>query len=173
MTGSRTESSTANFVMISAQARDALKAAARASSKREHGGILIGYRDTHGITIHDIIEVTDTTATRTRYLRRENPARQALTEYLDRPGLEQTLGYVGEWHTHPAPAPPSSTDHHAMRIMARRNRQPVTLVVAALQLDRRNAHLYALISNPERIRSRALGQFDPAEIRVTGSHPPR
>ncbi|RMB57824.1 Mov34/MPN/PAD-1 family protein [Tessaracoccus antarcticus] len=164
-------SSAAAFVTISPQARDALTVAARASSEREHGGILIGYRDTHGITIDDIIEVTDTTATRTRYLRRENPARRALTAYLDRPGLEPTLGYVGEWHTHPAPAPPSSTDHHAMRTMVRRNRQPVALVVAALQSDRRNVHLYALISNPERIHSRVFGQFDPAEIKMTGSRP--
>lgn len=156
---------------ISPQARDALKVAGRKSSEREHGGILIGYRDTHGITIDDIVEVTDSSATRTSYLRRENPARRALTEYLDRPGLEQTLGYVGEWHTHPEPSPPSSTDHHAMRTMARRNCQPVALVVAALQSDRRNVHLYALVSKPERIRSRAFGQFDPSEIRMTGSRP--
>lgn len=161
------------FVAISPQARDALKVAARASSTREHGGILIGYRETHGITIDDIIEVTDISATRTSYLRRENPARRVLAAYLDRPGLEQTLGYVGEWHTHPAPVPPSPTDHHAMRTMARRNRQPVTLVVAALQSDRRNVDLYALISNPKRIHSRAFGQFGPAEIRMTGSRPSR
>lgn len=171
MSDSGSGSSVAGFVAISPQARDALKVAARASSQREHGGILIGYRDSHGITVDDIIEVADTAATRTRYLRRENPAQRALTAYLDRPGLEQTLGYVGEWHTHPAPSPPSSTDHHAMRIMARRNCQPVALVVAALQSDRRNVHLYALISTPERIRSRAFGQFDPAEIRMPGSRP--
>jgi integrative and conjugative element protein (TIGR02256 family) len=153
-------------VVISPQARDALKAAARASSEREHGGILVGYRDTHGITIDDIIEVPDATAARTRYLRRESPARRALTSYLNRSGLDETLGYVGEWHTHPAPAPPSSTDHHAMRTMARRNGQPVALVVAALQADHRDVHLYALISSPERIRSRVAGQFDTAEIRI-------
>ena len=171
MSDSGPESSAAVLVEISPQARDALKLAAKASSEREHGGILVGYRDTHGITIDDIIEVTDTTATRTRYLRRESSAQQALTAYLNRPGLEHTLGYVGEWHTHPAPAPPSSTDHHTMRTMARRNRQPVTLVVAALQPDRRNVHLYALISHPERMRSRFFGQFDPAEIRTPRPRP--
>lgn len=160
-------------MVISPQARDALKVAARASSEQEHGGILIGYRDTDGITIDDIIEVTDTTATRTRYLRRESPARQALAAYLDRPGLEQTLGYVGEWHTHPAPAPPSFTDRQAMRTMTRRNRETVALIVAALQPDRRNVRLYALISHPERIHSRAIGQFDYADIRTTGPHPSR
>lgn len=166
MTNTAPGSPTPALVVISPQARDALKVAARASSEREHGGILIGYRDTHGITIDDIIEVPDATAARTRYLRREDQARRALTAYLDRPGLEQALGYVGEWHTHPAPASPSSTDYHAMRTMARRNRQPVALVVAALQPDRRDVHLYVLISNSKRIRARVFGQFDAAEIRI-------
>lgn len=173
MSDSGSGSSAAAFVEISPQARDALKLAAKASSVREHGGILIGYRDSHGITIDDIIEVTDTTATQTRYLRREKPARRALNAYLDRPGLNQSLGYVGEWHTHSAPAPPSSTDYRTMRTMARRNRQSVALIVAALQSDRQDVHLYALISNPERIRARTFGQFDPAEIKMTGSRPSR
>lgn len=164
MTDSAPRPSAVARVVISPQARDALKLAARASAEQEYGGILIGYRDRDGIRIDDIIEVPDATAARTRYSRREAPARRALTTYLDRPGLDQALGYVGEWHTHPAPVAPSSTDHHAMRIIARRNREPVALIVAALQADGRDVHLYALISNSA--RSRMFGKFGSAEIKV-------
>lgn len=44
-------------VRISAQARDALGAAARASLRAERGGILIGYRETHDVVVEDILQV--------------------------------------------------------------------------------------------------------------------
>lgn len=153
-------------VRISAQARDALGTAARAGLRAERGGILIGYRETHDVVVEDIVQVPDSTAGRTTYLRREGPAQQALDAYLDRAGADDALGYVGEWHTHPRPAPPSPVDHHAMRTMARRNRQPVALIVAALRDDHRSVDLHALISEPRRLRDRVTGRHTLAVVSV-------
>ena len=148
----------ASCLLVSAQARDALRAAARRSVSKEHGGILIGYRHGNDIAVDDILEVPDATAGRTNYLRRENPARQALSEYLERIGSDDVIGYVGEWHTHPAPLPPSPTDQHAMRAMTRKNRNSVALVVAALDPDHGTVDLHALISQPGTLRSRLTGR---------------
>ena len=153
-------------VRISAQARDALCAAARASIRTERGGILIGYREDHDVVVEDIIRVPDSTAGRTTYLRREGPAQQALDAYLDRAGADDALGYVGEWHTHPRPAPPSPVDHHAMRTMARRNQQPVALIVGALRDNHRFVDLHALISEPRRLRDRVTGRHTVAVVSV-------
>lgn len=146
-------------LLVSPQARDALRAAARKSVTTEHGGILVGYRVGNDIAVEDIIEVPDATAARTIYLRRERPAREALANYLERAGQDETVGYVGEWHTHPAPQPPSTTDKHAMRTMARKNRNPVALVIAALDADHQTVDLHALISRPGSLRSRLAGRY--------------
>jgi integrative and conjugative element protein (TIGR02256 family) len=153
-------------VRISAQARDSLGAAARASLRAERGGILIGHREGNEVVVEDLVEVPDSTAGRTTYLRREGPAQQALDAYLDRAGADHVSGYVGEWHTHPRPAPPSAVDHHAMQTMARRNRQPVALIVAALQDDHRSVDLHALISEPRRLRDRVTGRHTVAVVSV-------
>jgi integrative and conjugative element protein (TIGR02256 family) len=158
------ESRTPPRLLVSAQARDALRAAARKSVAKERGGILLGYRDKKDIVVEDIIEVPDATAARTTYLRRERPARDALTAYLNRSGYDDAIGYVGEWHTHPASEPPSSTDQHAMWTMARKNRNTVALVVASLKTDHRTVDLHALISTPAGFWSRVTGRHAAARV---------
>ena len=151
-------------LVLSDQPRDALRAAARRSIAREHGGILVGYRSGVDIVVEDILEVPDATANRTSYLRREDAARQTLTEFLKHIGSDTTVGYVGEWHTHPAPLPPSPTDQHAMRIMVRGNRYPVALVVAALHADTGAVDLHALISKANTLRSRFAGRHETTTV---------
>lgn len=82
------------------------------------------------------------------------------------PHAADALGYVGEWHTHPRLAPPSPVDHHAMRTMARRNRQSVALIVAALRDDHRSVDLHALISEPRQPRDRVTGRHTVAVVSV-------
>jgi len=153
-------------LLARAQARDALRLAARTSVIKERGGILVGFRDGTDITVEDIIEVPDATARRTTYVRREHPAREALNDYLKRTGSNDPVGYVGEWHTHPAQVPLSRTDQHAMRTMARKNRKPVALVVAALGTDKHSVNLHALISRPDTLRSRVAGHHSAAVVTV-------
>ena len=133
---------------------------------REHGGILVGFRDGIDLCVEDILEVADSTAGRTSYLRRERPARKALQRYLERNNPEDQVGYVGEWHTHPAPIPPSHVDEQTMRTMARRNRRQVALVVASLGTDRKSVDLHALVSLPQTRRSRIAGRAAAAEVVV-------
>jgi integrative and conjugative element protein (TIGR02256 family) len=151
-------------LFVSAQARDALRAAARKSAGKERGGLLIGYRDGNDIVVEDIVEVPDATAGCTSYLRRERPARRALSAYLARTSAEDVTGYVGEWHTHPAPLPPSPTDQHTMRTMARKNRNPVALVVAAHDPDGGTVELHALVSKPDTARSRLTGRHTVCDV---------
>lgn len=117
-------------VLLRAQARDALRAAARGSRTCERGGILVGYRQGRTTVVDDALTVRDLRANRTTYVRRPGPAKKVLDTYLRH--ADALAGYLGEWHTHPQPEAPSPTDHGAMRAMTRRNNYPVAMVVAAL-----------------------------------------
>jgi hypothetical protein len=143
---------------LSDQARDGLRASARGSRRQEQGGILVGFQTTSGLYIHDALVIADESATHGHYLRRAKGAGRALREYL----LDQRdplIGYVGEWHTHPLPAPPSATDHASMRLIASRNSQPTGLIVAALEEDKRSVKLHSLVSGPGSATGRLLGKY--------------
>lgn len=131
---------------LSDQARDRLRAAARASRRRERGGILLGYRSTNGLVIEEALDVADESAGHGRYLRRSKRAQEVLATYLKHQ-VDPMIGYVGEWHTHPSPVPPSAVDHASMFIMAVRNKEQVALVVAALKSDRKGVLYYALATD--------------------------
>lgn len=147
--------STTTQLALTQQAHNALRAHARASRRREHGGILVGYRTQDGLHIEDALLVHDHTAARTHYLRRGRVAKRVLEDYLDLHS-DPVIGYVGEWHTHPVPAPPSTLDHAAMRLMSSKSKRPVALVVVALEHNQRDIHVYAMLSAPGRF----LGRYD-------------
>lgn len=148
---------------LTAQARDALRAGARASRRRERGGILVGFRTQTGLHIEDALLVPDQTAARTHYLRRAKDAARVLNDYLDG-DTDPLVGYVGEWHTHPSPLPPSPTDRASMRLMSIRNKHPVALIVAALQSDRQDVQIYAMISAPKPLTRRIVGRHGDATV---------
>jgi integrative and conjugative element protein (TIGR02256 family) len=76
----------------------------------ETGGILIGFRDGVHVRVKDALEVHDPTAPHTSYTLRAKPRETALTRYLQSLPPNSLMGYVGDWHTHPADAEPSGTD---------------------------------------------------------------
>lgn len=100
----------------------------RENLPREVGGILVGWREERTVVVHDVLLIADTFATGNRYDRRHQPADQQLRDYLDRAN-DRRLGYVGEWHSHREPQPPSLTDLRAVRAIARNLNTPVALVV--------------------------------------------
>lgn len=115
---------------------DTIAAAGRASSPRETGGILLGWAITDGFELTDALVVADGAASGTSYTRDSVAAQAALDEVLATQPQGSPLGYIGEWHTHPAPCPPSSTDIRAMRSIARRlSTRPAVLLVAAFGPD--------------------------------------
>ncbi|KRE41610.1 hypothetical protein ASG74_13935 [Knoellia sp. Soil729] len=141
-------------MLLSAQARDALRAAGRASRTRERGGILVGYMEGRTIVVEDALTVPDPRANRTAYVRRPGPAKEVLDNYLRH--TDALAGYVGEWHTHPEPAQPSPMDHAAMRAMTRRNQYPVAMVVAALRPGG-TVQFHALLGQPDTWPHRLAG----------------
>lgn len=146
-------------VRLTSQARDALRVAARSAQRAERGGLVVGYRIGADVVVTDTIAVPDRAATRFSYVRREVVAREALDTYLLslEPGSIQ--GYVGEWHTHAGPFPPSETDRRAMRAMVRSSPLPVVLLVAALRPGGVEVDLHALLSELDKFAGRARGAF--------------
>lgn len=153
---------TAPAVLLSEQAHDSLRAAGRASRTTERGGILVGYRTAQGVHVEDALTVTDDAAARAHYVRRSKPAQQTLAAYLRT--SDPLIGYVGEWHTHPLPLPPSPRDRRTMRLIAIRNSNPIALVVAALDQDLDQVQFYALLSEPYPTSHRLLGRFSATAV---------
>jgi integrative and conjugative element protein (TIGR02256 family) len=137
------------FVHLADQARDSLRAAARSSLKREHGGILVGYRSGRVLYVYDALTVPDEASNSCTYTRRSSPAEEILGSYLGS-GYGSLIGYVGEWHTHSLLVPPSSTDRQSMRQISRINKQAAALIVASLDPGSGKVHFFGLLSRPSR-----------------------
>ena len=112
----------------------------------------------------DVLAIDDSTASHSSYVRGDAAARAGLEDYLSLLEPTSVQGYVGEWHTHAGPFPPSETDRRAMREMVRRNELPVVLIVAALGVNRVDVDLWALISAHGKLPRRTRGAFLNAEI---------
>lgn len=115
-------------VRIAANAADTLRRHAQQGRPRERGGLLLGWWSDGDIVIRHAVEVLDPTATSTTWTRHQPAAQQALDEtraqYAD-----PRIGYVGDWHTHPASIGISSTDETAVRRASRQYPEPTALLV--------------------------------------------
>lgn len=120
-------------VRISRQALVLASRHAIEASSKELGGILVGWWEGAGTAVvHDLLIVPDVDAGWNHYKRRHPAAQETLNAYLD--GLnDQHVGYVGEWHSHPAPQRPSGTDRAALTSISLRSSNPVALVVLAVE----------------------------------------
>lgn len=143
-TGDRT---TVPTVRIAEQALITSEGRALDASPNEVGGILVGWwEDTANAVIRDMLPVIDNRAGRTHYERRHSPAQDILDEYR-RNSDDARVGYIGEWHSHPAPQPPSSIDEAALSGVIRQARQPAVLLVLSLDPDGGVA-THALVGRP-------------------------
>lgn len=106
----------------------ALTATARRSEPKETGGLLIGWIDGAAIVVRHVLEVPDPDATQASWTRSETRANEALTAFLAK-AEHPWLGYVGDWHAHPAPVGPSQTDKRSLKKDSRVMRQPLVLIV--------------------------------------------
>lgn len=115
----------------------ALRLASRHARERfpdEMGGILVGWREGSTVIVHDLLVVEAKTAATHHYDRQHDLAQQML-ERITAADKTGQLGYVGEWHTHPAPHPPSATDLKAITSIARTLDAPIALLVLAAHRD--------------------------------------
>lgn len=124
------------------------------AGSKELGGILVGWWEDSGTAIvHDLLVVPDTGAGWNHYWRKHHGAQEILNNYRD--GLDDhRVGYVGEWHSHPAPQLPSGTDRAALTSISRRSRSAVVLVV--LSVDQSEVTPHALIGRPGRWPRRSI-----------------
>lgn len=137
-------------VHLYSDAGAALAEAASVAHPRETGGLLLGWWDDGCVVVRDAIEVVDPAATSNSWSRDADVAQRALDAALA--GHEHPwLGYVGDWHSHPAPCGPSAQDRRAIRNASRQYTQPLVLLIqrtdGTLDIDaahrgrRRRAHL--------------------------------
>ncbi|CAL9587141.1 hypothetical protein SUDANB106_05165 [Streptomyces sp. enrichment culture] len=98
---------------------------------RETGGILLGYQEDANVTVTHALVVDGQGASTHRYVRDDVKANAFLAEFLAQRADDDPTGYVGEWHSHPAPSGPSPTDVAAMRATAREHDGPITLLIYA------------------------------------------
>lgn len=104
--------------------------AASEQSELETGGILLGWRHRSGIYVCDAMEVPDRKASRAQYVRLHSSASEFLGRFLDTLPAESPIGYVGEWHTHPAPQGPSRTDRRQLKRISQHLHDDIALIVA-------------------------------------------
>ncbi|MCL7455922.1 Mov34/MPN/PAD-1 family protein [Micromonospora sp. MSM11] len=116
-------------ILITRQALDATIADGMAALPNETGGILLGFRTPSLIVVTRTVTVADPQSSRCGYLRRYRQAQARMA--VERGDAPPVVGYVGEWHTHPADIGPSRTDLRALAAIARLTQGPVALVVLA------------------------------------------
>jgi proteasome lid subunit RPN8/RPN11 len=106
---------------------DLLRAYACGARPLETGGLLLGWWNQQVPTIVFAIEVRDPHATRNCWTRDEGRAREALAQARRRG--HKHVGYVGDWHSHPANVGPSGADLRELRRVSRQYDDPTVLVV--------------------------------------------
>ncbi len=102
----------------------------------ETGGILLGYREGVNMVVTHALVVGGENATHTRYIRNDVRANAMLAEFLAKRADDDPTGYIGEWHSHPAPKGPSQIDLGALRETAKTSNVPIALVIHALGGDK-------------------------------------
>lgn len=112
-----------------------LQAAAHAALPNETGGILLGWRTASGLHVAQAAEVPDPGATTHGYQRNFDAAQSLVTMTLAHQPADSPLGYIGEWHSHPAPVAASHADLRWIRRLAWDLGGPIGLVVASLSTD--------------------------------------
>jgi integrative and conjugative element protein (TIGR02256 family) len=101
---------------------------------REAGGILVGWHEDTTVVVAGMLAVPDKRAGRRHYVRNHKHAQKLLDAHRQACG-DDRVGYVGEWHSHPAPQPPSSVDYNALAELTRDTSEQVALVVLAVHID--------------------------------------
>lgn len=126
-------------------------------SPYELGGILVGWWEGHDVAVvRALLPVFDRHAGHDRYERKHSLAQKTLDDYVrSRPDV--LSGYIGEWHTHPVPQPPSSIDRGALSAIVRQVRRPIALVVLALN-ETGVEGVHGLVGRPRWPRRVAIDQ---------------
>lgn len=116
-------------VWVSQAAKRAIELETACQHPLEAGGILTGYREGDAIVVTHAIAVPAATHRRHRYVRDDIGANELLQQFLADRDADDPTGYVGEWHSHPAPTGPSGVDASTLRDLALLAQGPIALLV--------------------------------------------
>lgn len=95
----------------------------------ETGGLLLGYREDADIIVTHALVVNGKLAFTNRYVRDDVKANALLHAFLKERADDDPTGYIGEWHSHPAPCGPSPIDVRAIRATAKSSDAAIALVI--------------------------------------------
>lgn len=115
-----------------ARARGSLLA--KEALPREAGGILLGWHEGETIVVTDVISVSDPRARTHCYVRNHKAAQESLDAFRANTA-DPNIGYVGEWHSHPAQQPPSEIDFATLTDIAHVTPLQVAMAVFSVNLD--------------------------------------
>lgn len=127
-------------VRIEYQLLETLKSLAQAARPYETGGLLIGWREDDQVIVCDFIALTTEIPRASIFEVKVRAANLALASYLAS-SSDPTQGYVGTWHSHPVPAPPSVRDVGTYRAAARASTNPLGFVIIAVDGRTSIAHV--------------------------------
>ncbi|MBX4170293.1 Mov34/MPN/PAD-1 family protein [Rhodococcus sp. DMU2021] len=116
------------IIQVSRAAARKMHSAAELAAPKETGGLLLGWWEHDSIVIDTVIVLADSAATETSWTRREAEAQKRLDALLEA-SRDQLLGYVGDWHSHPAPVGASSTDLQSLTCSSKQYQEPLVLMV--------------------------------------------
>lgn len=151
----------ARTIKLAESAHAAMVSAAQAALPTETGGVLLGVLADGDPWVTRAVELLSTDSGPSHFRIAAGRTRAAVREARK---SEPRLGYLGEWHSHPADIGPSTTDRSTMRRLAARATKvaPILVVVRATtagwSLDAHQASV-------GRVTSRALiytGDLQPA-----------
>jgi proteasome lid subunit RPN8/RPN11 len=134
-------------VLVTDQARSTMVAAARNAHPKETGGVLVGLPDATGApVVAQAIEVPAEVPSAQRY---DVPAGATSKAVEHVRKLDDRLGYLGEWHSHPSDQPASSTDQATMRALASHpdTGAPVLIVMRPIGDDQFEPSAYLTIGS--------------------------
>ena len=115
-------------VVLSGTVEQELAEVAEVAAPKETGGVLLGWHQDGAVIVRHALEVADPRATRSRWTR--GPRRtQRVVERALRELEHPLLGYVGDWHSHPAHCGPSGTDQNSIAQTSLQYELPVVLMV--------------------------------------------
>jgi integrative and conjugative element protein (TIGR02256 family) len=157
-------------ILVARAALDVVLAAGKQALPIETGGVLLGFRVPEGVVVTRALVVPDPRSSRHSYLLHSRRA-QALMRAV-RGDAPPVVGYVGEWHTHPAETPPSRTDQRALGAAARLAAGAVAQLVPAFP-PAGAARLYGLLAERHPWPVPVISPVDivPVAITVTDDTP--
>lgn len=126
-------------IRIGTSVASAVNVYAESAHPSETGGLLLGWWENGVIVVDGAVEVKDLSATGNSWTRYQDQAQAVLDSALAA-GNNKNLGYIGDWHCHPASVGASSTDLASLRHVSKQYDSPIALIV---RLPGNELNLYA------------------------------